>query len=231
MVRRFKRLGIVGGLGPETSSKFYLALNFKFRKLKGIQPNLVLENVPVSKSIEESIIHGRNSCAYLSLLKKAIQHLQRSKVDFIVIPCNSVHVFIEDLRKISSIPILSIIEETARRCQEFGVKKIGLFASQETVNKGLFDNVFKKSEIQVITPQDRDQITINQIIIKIIEQKLTPTDKQQLQQIIIELQNQGSDAIILGCTDLSLVANSLVCKIPVFDTCKILEDACIRNMI
>jgi len=226
-----KRLGIVGGLGPETSSKFCLEVNREFRELTGSQPNLVLENLPVPISLEQDVVNGSDSREMLKLLREAVINLNKNHVDLITIPCNSVHTFIEDLRAVSEKPILSIIEECAKKCHKAGIKKVGLLATQKTINERLFFKEFTNLGIKIITPASDNQKRINEIILKIIKGTAKKREKEELLRIITDFERAGAEGVILGCTDLSLLLSEKDCKLTVFDTCKILKEASIIKMV
>ncbi|MBT4824423.1 aspartate/glutamate racemase family protein [Candidatus Woesearchaeota archaeon] len=202
-----KRLGIIGGLGPETGFKFCLNINNKFKEITNTQPDITLENLPISAKAENDIIHGKVGEEHLALLKTAVERLNKihNKVDLISVPCNTVHVFIDELRKISQIPILSIIEECAKVCKEQKIKKIGILASTKTVNEKLHEKELKKENIELIIPIEQHQKNINKIIIKAINNKTTSKDKEILINHANRLVNEGAQAIVLGCTELPML--------------------------
>lgn len=221
-----KRLGIIGGLGPETSSNFCLNINRKFIKITNIQPNIQLENLPVPKKVEKEIINGKNSKKMLKLLEKGVINLQNT--DFIVIPCNTVHIFIKKLRLKSKKPILSIIEETAKKCNKLNFKKVGLIATEKTVKERLFFKELRKFNIDLVLPSRKEQNKINKIIIRIIDNKTTKKDKEFLLRVISRLK---VESIILGCTDLHLFISEKDCNLPLLDSCKTLEDSVVERLI
>ena len=117
-------LGLIGGLGPETGCNFCLNVNNKFKRFIKRQPHILLDNLPISEKAEEHLIKGGSSKEHLDLLIESVQRLNKLNADVIVIACNTVHIFITELRKRSRIPILSIIEETAKRCKEMNLIKM-----------------------------------------------------------------------------------------------------------
>ena len=227
----FKRAGIIGGLGPETSSKFCLNVNMKFRDITNAQPDFVMENLPVSAKAEKELIDGRNPKEYRKLLRNAVIRLNNSKVDFIVIPCNTVHFLIKELRRMSKIPILSIIEECFRECKGKNFKKVGLLATSATINEKLFENEFNGTGIELVLPSKTDQIKIDKIILKILNNQHDEDSINIVLELIKKLKNEGAEAIILGCTDLSLLISSQNFEIPVLDTSTILENSLVNNLI
>ncbi|MAF99064.1 MAG: hypothetical protein CMH61_00475 [Nanoarchaeota archaeon] len=216
------RLGIIGGLGPATSCAFCLNVNNRVRKLTDCQPDIVLENLPISTSAERNIIHGNLGFEHCRLLMQAVERLNRNEVDFIVIPCNTVHVFINELRENSHVPILSIIEECAKECQLRGFRKVGLLGSTKTVNEKLHDTELEKCGIQLITLNEKNQEKVSEILIKIIHNKATEADEAFLIGVIDVLRTNGAEAVILGCTELgSFIRKS---SLPLLDTLSIFED-------
>jgi len=227
---KLKTVGIAGGLGPETGCKFCLDINNKFRELTGCQPDVMLENLPVPSKIERQMINGKTPIRMLNLLLEAIKRLNMAKVDFIAIPCNSVHVFIEELREKSEAPVLSIIEECAEECKKRNLNKVGLLASAKTVNEKLFSEKLEKINIDVIIPNKQDQAEINKIIIKIIHNKAENSDKIFLKNIIKNLKQIGAEAIIIGCTDLPLLISEKESCLPLINTLEILENTVIKHL-
>ena len=105
-----KILGVIGGLGPETGCRFCLNVNNKFKPITKRQPHILLDNLPISQEAEERLIKGGPSQEHLDLLTESVQRLNRLDADWIVIACNTVHIFIDEFRRKSAIPILSITE-------------------------------------------------------------------------------------------------------------------------
>ena len=231
MVPKMKTLGIIGGLGPETGCKFYMSINNRFRNIKKCQPNLLLENLPISEGAERSIIEGNLGKKHEQLLNKSIKRMNHAKVDFIVIPCNTVHVFIEKLREKSKKPILSIIEETAKECSKLKVKKVGLLGSSKTIKEKLYEITLRNHGMEVIIPKQQEQIKINEIIIRVIHNQATGEDKQFLISLIKKMKEDGAERIILGCTDLPLLLKQEDINIHLINSLECLENAALHKMV
>jgi aspartate racemase len=222
------RAGIVGGLGPETSCEFCLNINHRLRRLSRCQPDLVIENIAVPLEVEESMIKGRTSSELLALLQKAVVRLNRSEADFIAIPCNTVHVFIDQLRQVSKKPILSIIEECANECKKRGVSNVGILATTKTVKSRLYTDILESAGIRVITPSGCEQKEISRIILRIIDGKAEEKDKGFMLRIISDFSAKGAEAVILGCTDLQIMIKESC--LPIIDSCAVLEDCVVRML-
>ncbi|MBI2545185.1 MAG: aspartate/glutamate racemase family protein [Candidatus Aenigmarchaeota archaeon] len=204
--RKIQRVGIVGGLGPETTTEFYLDLIRKSRQNFDSYPSIIIDNVPFPFYLERDIIEKSvNEIKLLPFLKESIERLNKLDVDFIVIPCNTVHIFIEELRKFSKVPIISILEETLNFIQSNSIKKIGLLGTQKTIESKLYQIPLEKNGIHVILPAENNQKLLSAIIVKILENTFTENDKTVLQKIMYDLKSNGSEHILLVCTDLQLV--------------------------
>ncbi len=189
-------IGVVGGLSPEVTAKFYVRLAELSRKHGTAYPHVVIDSIPLSFCLEdEIIIKDQNKQKLLSLLAESVKRLQHTNV--IVVPCNTAHVFMEKLRKESKVPIISIVEEVIMHLINNGCKTAGLLATYSTMRS----RVYKDKEIKFLSPSKAEQGAISEIIIRIIRNTATPTDKLTLSEIAKKLR-QNCDAVVLACTDL-----------------------------
>src|SRR5690242_5620489 len=135
-----KTIGIIGGLGPETTSEFYLELIFLYRQLnKTSYPPILINSIPLPFDIEkDAIAYGIGEERCLSYLIDAAKKLEKAGADFLVLPCNSLHKYIQHIRKAVKIPVLSILEETAKFLKAQEVKKVGIIATPITIKNELY---------------------------------------------------------------------------------------------
>lgn len=223
-----KTVGIIGGLGPETTAKFYMQILSLCQKgNKRNRPSILISNVPISFALEEKFIkEGEGKKEFLSLLINSAIQLEKGGADFIVIPCNTAHVFINEIRASVNVPVLSIIEKTANVLNKKGVKKVGLLSTPATIKNKLFD-----SKLDVILPNKTEQKQMGIIINKLINNHQTPRDKQALFRIVDDI-SKKSDAILLACTDLQLlIPENKHHKIEILDTMKILAEATVKELL
>ena len=228
-----KTVGIIGGLGTEASCSFCLNVNHKVRRVRKIQPHLVMDNVPVSQTVLEALAHGEPHgeskqealTEALTLLENSVKRLNTLNVKLIVIPCNTVHVFIDQLRRISTAPILSIIEETAEEGKKKELKKIGLLASTTTVKAGLYEKEFKKHGIELVIPNEEEQNSLSESIVRAANSEHTAQDKEKIHRIIEIFKEKGAEAVILGCTDLFLLVSEKESVLPIINSTEVLENA------
>ena len=226
-----KTLGIVGGLGTETSCSFCFSVNQQVKRISPDQPHIIMDNVPVPKEVERVIAHGEHSEEMCSLLKSSVRRLDKSGAHLIVIPCNTVHIFIDELRQQSTVPLLSIIEETTKECVKRGFQKVGLLASSTTVRQKLYNEKLRENGIEVLTPDEQQQDFLSECIIKILNNRLEKEDKQGIIRVLERLQESGAEAIILGCTDLFLAVKPEDVTLPLINSTAVLENSVIEWLL
>lgn len=228
-----KNVGIIGGMGPETTSEFYLKIIEACRKRNNIKyPSITIYSLPIPYKLERDVVErSRNEESYLPLLKEAIQVLQKAKVDFIVMPCNTMHLFIDDLRKSTKLPFFSIIEETVKNCVLNNYQTVGLLATPKTIQKELYQKEFERKNIKVILPSKDDQREISSIIFRILYSKQTGADKKKLQNVISQMQQEGIEAVILGCTDLPILLKRSDSPLPLLNTLEIFVDSTVKEIL
>jgi aspartate racemase len=226
-----KTVGIIGGLGPETTSKFYLEVIFKcFEKDKLNRPPMLIWNVPLPYDIEERFItKAEGEEEYITFLIDAAKRLEAGGANFIVVPCNSVHIFIDDIRKAVSIPALSIVEETTNFLKEKQISEVGILATSATLQSRLYGKKFEQQNITVKTPNKKDQDNMGEVINNLVHSRQNDQDKLELTKIIRNFADKNIKTILLACTDLQLITPE-VDDTEIYDTMKILVDATVREI-
>lgn len=165
-----KTVGIIGGLGPETTSEFYLDLVFSCQKKdKTHRPAIIISSVPLPYQIEEDAISknvGISRC--LPFLVAEAKRLEKAGADFIVMPCNSLHIFIKEIRSAVKIPVLSIIEEVVKFLKKNKFNKVGIVSTSATIKNKLYENAFEENNIGYETPDDFQQAKLGKIILNLV---------------------------------------------------------------
>lgn len=227
-----KKIWIIGGLWPETTAEFYLDIVFSCQKRNHeYRPNIVISSVPLPYEFENDAI-GENKWfeRILPFLVSEAQKLESSGVDFIVMPCNSLHVFITDIRKSVSIPVLSIVEETVKFLQKNNFKKVGIVSTSATIKNKLYETAFGWANIWYMTPDNFQQEKMGKYIMNLVTGIQSNRDREWLMSIINDFEDKDVDAVILACTDLQLLIPTHP-RLHIFDTMKIFADATVREIL
>lgn len=227
-----KTVGVIGGLGPETTAEFYLDIIFSTYKVsKEQRPGVIISSVPLPYQIEADLIEkNKGGERYIPYLTKEAQRLEKADADLLVMPCNSLHVFIKEIRESVSIPVLSIIEETVNFLKSKDYKKVGIISTSATVENKLYENAFKDADIDYVSPDDFQQAKMGKIIINLVTGQQRNEDREEIIRIIDSFDTKNVDCVALACTDLQLLIPKHE-SVPVFDTMKILADATVREIL
>lgn len=224
-----KTVGIIGGLGPETTSKFYLEVIFSCQKKNSSRPRILIWNVPIPLRVEKEFIKkAKGEEKFLPFLIEAAKALEATGADFIVMPCNSMHIFINEIRNSVKIPVLSIVDEVVKEVKKQKIKKVSLLATSTTFSKQLFQSSLSKNKIQFIIPQENDQKILGRIIHNIVTSKTTDKDRSRVTRIIKQL-NTHTKVLILACTDLQLIVPKIR-GVKIIDSMKVLANATVNQM-
>lgn len=227
-----KTVGIIGGLGPETTAQFYLKVVFSSYEInKESRPAMLIYNVPLPYKIEEDFItKTQGEEKYIPFLIDAAQRLEKGGADFIVIPCNSVHIFIENVRKAVTIPILSIVDETIHFLKDKNITEVGILSTTATIRNNLYGKKLLENKISVKIPDEQDQSRMGGIINHLVHSQHTDQDKMELIKIIEKLCQKDVKTIILACTDLQLLVPEYK-EVKIYDSMEILVNATVRELL
>ena len=207
----YKKIGILGGMGPEASASLYLRIIRLFQKQFGAildedYPEMVFVNLP----LPDVVSNEDNSYEVEQCLLRGLKTLEIAGVDFIAIACNTVSFFLPKLRKEIGIPIISIVEEVANVVNALNLQKVGILGTEMTLSTGLYNSALKNIELIGLGIEDRKLIT--SIILRVLAGKKERDDRVLLGNVINQLISRGAQKVILGCTELPILmeANDFV---------------------
>lgn len=221
------KIGIIGGFGPESTAKFYMSIVNKNMISGNAHPDILIHNVPVPFELEEAAAKRDNVDGFLPLLLDSVR-LLKDRCDVLAMPCNTLHVFIDDIRRASQKPILSILEETSKEVERSGFSKVGILATTKTSNSGILES--KLGNVLVLKPSPDSQSRLSEIIHCILQCRCSSEMKTELVDMVNELKQRGAEAIILGCTDLQLMIKQSDTDVPLIDTMDVLANSVLRHI-
>lgn len=228
-----KTLGILGGVGPQTTSKVYLSIIDSIRKDNQEKyPAILIYNLPFPFIIEnEAIIKGINSEKMIPYLVDGAKILENAGATFGILPCNTLHKYINEIRRSVKIPFLNILEETLLKLKSLNLKNVGILATQTTINSKIYDNVLEKNGISILHPSKTEQDDINNIIVELINGVTSEFHGKKIEMICNALKERGAESILLACTDLQLATSNVRSPVPIIDTTEVLIKASVRELI
>ena len=197
-------IGILAGMGPKSTGPFIDTVVAECQTIYGAKhdmdfPHMMIYSCPTPFYMDRPIDH--------EAMKKAIidgaQKLESTGVEFLAMPCNTAHLYFEELQRSLSVPILNIVDETLQAIPE-NTKRVALLATEATVQAGIYQDGIIKRNIEYIH-HEKWQESINQIISCIKGGKIEKAH-ELWNALVLQLRDEVDTAII-ACTDLNVVAS------------------------
>ncbi|HMN24767.1 MAG TPA: amino acid racemase [Ignavibacteriaceae bacterium] len=230
-------LGIIGGMGTAAGLHFQ-KLFFDVCNKNGIKgddnyPEWIYFNASKAPDRTDAILNNGDSP--VGYLVEVIKKLEKAGVDLIVITCNTAHAFYDEIINQTKIPWIDLQKETAKLIKTAGYSSVALLSTEGTLKSGVFRKAIKPIGINYFEPgidlEIQKKITdaiYNPIYgIKNTGSKISSEAKNILQEVIDKLE---TEAIIAGCTELSLAEKELILKADWLDPMKITADACFTHI-
>ena len=221
--KQMKKIGILGGLGPESTVDYYKeiisAFNSKYTSMA--YPDILVYSANIN---ELMTFVGNDDWQGLSkwLLEK-IDSLKQAGANFVAIASNTPHIVFEDIKLKASLPLLSIVEATCDKARELNLKNIGLIGTKLTMEADFYKRPFIANGISVVTPTKEEQQIIHHRLFSEIELGIfKDSTRDELLAITKRMVEENSiDSLILGCTELPLILTESRYDIPFLNTSKI----------
>lgn len=216
-----KVLGVVGGLGPIATAHF-MELVVTMTDAPSDQENLemIIYNFP-SIPDRTGYILGSNLKSPLPGLLNVSHALSRQEVACIAIPCVTAHYFYRELSAAVPTPILNAVEETAQLLKDSGIRRAGIMGTDGTVLSGLYSDALERRGIRPVVPSRPRQQDVMHLIYRNVKAGLEP-EMDRFDAVHRELEEKGAEAVILGCTELSMIKRDYCLGAGFLDTMEVL---------
>ncbi|MBN1572723.1 MAG: amino acid racemase [Deltaproteobacteria bacterium] len=227
-----KKIGILGGLSPESTTVYYNTITRGYLKETGDEyyPDILIYSVDFQK-YSEWFANGKWEEAGRDMAD-VFERLRSAGADFGLIASNTPHRSLEYILPNTSLPILSIIDVTADAVIASGVGRVGLLGTRFTMQEEFYKEGLKKKGLDVIVPEEDEINEINRIIYnELVKSILNVRSKQKLINIIGELSKMGAEGVILGCTEIPLIIGVDDAAVQLFDTTKIHAEAALKHSL
>jgi len=228
-----KAIGILGGMGPEATAKFFelVVRNTRAARDQEHVPVIVCD-LPQIPDRTPAILHGGSSP--VPALVRGLEILRGAGARFAVMPCISAHYFYPVLAARSPIAIVHLIEETAAAVRRIRprIARVGLLATTGTVRSRIVHDVFEAAGIEVLTPDARAQKRLMEAIYGRNGIKAGVTSgppRKAVLGLTRALVRAGAGAVVAGCTEVPLVLRPGDLSVPLIDPMVIGARACIRK--
>ncbi|SNY49295.1 aspartate racemase [Arsukibacterium tuosuense] len=215
-----KTIGLLGGMSWQSTIPYYRIINETVKhQLGGLHSaKVILYSVDFAEI--ERMQRAGDWHAAGQLLAEAATRLEAAGADFIVLCTNTMHKVAGAIEEATKLPLLHIADATAMAVKAAGYKTIGLLGTNFTMEQPFYKTrLTEQHGLSVLVPNEAERQQVHQIIYdELCVGKVLPESREQYRQIIAGLVAHGAEAIILGCTEISLLISQQDAAVPLFDT-------------
>ena len=228
-----KTLGIIGGIGPESTIEYYRAViaTYRERRENGDYPSIIINSINLKRMID--LITANQLAIVADVLVAEVERLARAGADFGLMASNTPHIVFDDVQRRSSMPLLSIVQAACDAAKALGLNKVGLFGTRFTMQGRFYPDVFARAGIALIVPQPDEQALIHEKYRgELLNNIFLDETRERLLAIVEQLKNRdGIEGLILGGTELPLILrDSSSTGIPFLDTIQIHARAAVEML-
>jgi aspartate racemase len=202
-----KTVGIIGGIGPQSTVEYYRSILASYREQKrdGSFPSILINSIDLTRML--GLIDENRLAEVTEYLVHEVQKLARAGADFGLLAANTPHIVFDEIRRQSPIPLISIVKATRQEAQSLGLKKVCIFGTRFTMQQSFYPDVFSKAGIALVVPalDEQDYIHdkyVNELVNGIV---LPKTRERRLMIVDRMMEQEGIDGLILGGTELPLI--------------------------
>jgi len=231
---RMKIVGIIGGIGPESTIEYYRLIVASYREeiQDGSYPRIIVNSIDLKKMI--SWFEANELAEMTEYLVDEAQRLERAGADFGLLAANTPHIVFDEVRRRSPIPLLSIVEATCEAAKGLGLKRLALFGTRFTMQGRFYPDVFSREGIKLVVPEREEQDYIHdKYMNELVPGRFLPETREGLLEVVDRMkEREGIDGVILGGTELPLILRDEEGRgIPFLDTTRIHVKAVVAELL
>ena len=215
-------IGVLGGMGPLATVDLYQKI-IEATPAERDQDHLhvIIESNPAVPDRSAALLHGGEDPT--PFLLAGATRLAEAGADFIVVPCNTAHAFLPRIAPVLSIPLISMIDETAKAvARELPGSVVGILATGGTISAGLYQDAFAREGLESIVPDDDGQARVHSAIAGVKAGHVSAVQTELVRTTAVELIARGAQSVIVACTELPLILTQADISVPLFDPTRIL---------
>ena len=214
-----KRIGILGGMSPESTTLYYEHITRTYTAQYGDYgyPEILIYSVNFQKFLDWQRNGQWHDAA--REMAGALERLRLAGADFGLIATNTMHHVFDEVQQAVQMPLLSIVDATVEAILGAGLKSVGLLGSIFTMRERFFLDVLERSGIAPLVPEPGEQLRVHEVIFQeLCRGDIRPESRRLFLEIIERLRYRGAQGIILGCTEIPLLLQPQHCDLPLFNT-------------
>jgi aspartate racemase len=228
-----KTLGVIGGLGPESTVEYYrlIIAAYQERAGDGSYPPVVINSIDLKRMVDW--ITAGELAKIAEYLLAELQRLAGAGADVGLLSSNTPHVVFDEVSSRSPIPLVSIVEATCDEAKALGLKRLGLFGTRFTMRGQFYPKVFSREGLALVIPDEEEQAFIHEKYMnELLKGIFLPETRERLLAIAGRMRERDRiEGLVLGGTELPLILRDETAGgVPVLDTGRIHVGAAVEQM-
>lgn len=217
-----KRLGVIGGMSWHSTLLYYRWINEAVQARLGGHHSADM----VMHSVDFQIIEQLQACDHWQqageYLAQSAMALAAAGAEAIVLATNTMHRVAEAIDQATALPLLHIADSTGRALQQKGYAKVGLLGTAFTMEQQFYrQRLEERFRLDICVPEAQQRAEVHRIIFQeLCHGKVKESSQQHLLEILAMLREQGAEAVIMGCTEITLILNKDITDMPLLDTAR-----------
>ena len=229
-----KLIGIVGGIGPESTIDYYRLFisTYRERRPDGGYPPVVINSIDLARALK--LVSSNDLAGLAAYMLEEVRRLARAGATHGLLSSNTPHIVFDEIRRASPIPLISIVETTCRAAAERKLKHVGLFGTRFTMQGGFYQKVFAREGIAVAIPESGDQEFIHDTYLnELVNGVVLAATRERYIAIARRMKKeQGIEALILGGTELPLLLRDAIgIGMTLLDTARLHVEAAVSELL
>jgi aspartate racemase len=227
-----QRIGILGGMTAESTLTYYQQIVRGYQQRFGdhAYPEIVIYSVSFQQF--EDWMESGEWDAIARALAEGLRRLHAAGADFAVIATNTMHLLFDRLERDSPLPLLSIVDATARAIRRAGARTVGLLGTRFTMEKPFYADRLALHGIKTVVPDADDRQHVHQVIMHELSRGiLDDASRRRYLDIIDRLVARGAEGVVLGCTEIPLLVRPEHTPVPLFDTTALHADEALARSL
>jgi aspartate racemase len=229
-----KTLGIIGGIGPESTIDYYRSIIALWKERTGTehQPPILIQSIDLKQM--QDWFAADQWTEVIEYLLVNLKNLARGGADFAILAANTVHIVFDKVAKRSPLPLISVVEVTCQAAKQQGLKRLGLIGTKYTMKARFYPDTIQRMGLELVIPNEAEIAAIHNIYFnELLFDQFKPESRQNILQVVERLQQaEQIDGLILGGTELPLLLrDSIVQRVTFLDTTRIHVESIVEKLL
>jgi aspartate racemase len=229
-----KTVGIIGGIGPESTIEYYhfLIAEYRARTKDDSYPHILIDSIDVSTGV--ALVQANDLQGLADYVGAGFERLARAGADFGLMAANTPHIAFDEIQRRSPLPLLSIVQATCDYAKSKGMRRLALLGTGFTMRGRFYPDVFSRAGIELVVPDDDELAYIHdKYLNELLKNVFLPETRARVLAIVERMEKSaGIEGVILAGTELPLILRDTERKgVPFLDTTMIHVNAAVDEIL